>query len=52
MTYRFDKQWSLSASLATAQVQSKITTNTLAIQRTADITFKPRVFTVAVGYSF
>jgi outer membrane protein len=52
VTYRFDNQGSLSASLATAQVKSKITTNTLGIQRTADITFKPRVFTVAVGYSF
>lgn len=51
-TYRFDPQWSVSASLATAQVQSKISTNTLGIERTADITFKPRVFTVAMGYSF
>ena len=52
VTYRIDNQWSLSASLATAQVKSKITTNTLGILRTADITFKPRVFTVALGYSF
>lgn len=52
MTYRFNDQWSLSAALITAQVKSKITTNTLGIQRTADIKFKPTVFTVAVGYSF
>ena len=52
VTYRFNNQWSLTGSVATAQVRSKITTNTLGIQRTADITFKPRVFTVAVGYSF
>lgn len=52
VTYRFDNQWSLSGSIATAQVRSRITTNTLGIQRTADITFKPRVYTIALGYSF
>jgi outer membrane protein len=52
MTYRFNDQWSLSASLITARVKSKITTNKLGIERTADIKFKPRVFSVAVGYSF
>ena len=52
VVYRFNELWSVSAALATAQVKSKITTNTLGIERTADIRFKPRVFTVAVGYSF
>ena len=52
VTLRISNQWSLSTSLATAQVKSKITTNTLGIERTADIKFRPRVFTVAVGYSF
>ena len=52
VTYRFSNQWSLSAALITAQVKSKITTNTLGIERTADIKFRPRVFTVAMGYSF
>ncbi len=52
VTYRINNQWSLTAALATAQVKSKITTNTLGIERTADIRFKPRVFTVSVGYSF
>ena len=52
VVYRFNELWSLSAALATAQVKSKITTNTLGIERSADIRFKPRVFTVAVGYSF
>ena len=52
VVYRFNELWSLSAALATAQVKSKITTNTLGIGRSADIRFKPRVFTVAVGYSF
>ena len=52
VTYRISNQWFLSTSLATAQVKSKITTNTLGVERTADIKFRPRVFTVAVGYSF
>lgn len=52
VTYRISDQWSLSVSLATAQVKSKITTNTLGIERSADIKFRPRVFTAAVGYSF
>lgn len=51
-SYRINPQWSLAASLATARVKSKITTNTLGIERTADIRFKPRVFTLSVGYSF
>jgi len=52
VAYRFNDLWSVSASVATAQVKSKITTNTLGIERSADIRFKPTVFTVAVGYSF
>jgi outer membrane protein len=52
VAWRLDNAWSVSASLATARVKSKITTNTLGIERHADITFKPRVFTVAMGYSF
>lgn len=52
VSYKINPQWSLSASLATARVKSKITTNTLGIERSADISFRPRVFTVSVGYSF
>ncbi|MDB5940029.1 MAG: OmpW family protein [Polaromonas sp.] len=52
VAWRLSNAWSVSASLATARVKSKITTNTLGIERRADIIFKPRVFTVAVGYSF
>lgn len=52
VAWRLSNAWSVSASLATARVKSKITTNTLGIERHADITFKPRVFTVAMGYSF
>jgi outer membrane protein len=52
VTYRLNDQWSLTGALATARVSSKITTNTLGIQRSADIRFRPRVFTLSVGYSF
>lgn len=52
VTYRLSNQWSVSAALATAQISSKITTNTLGIRRGADISFRPLVFTVAAGYSF
>lgn len=52
LTYHFDNQWSFSAAVMTAQVKSKITTNTLGIVRTADIKFHPSVLTLAVGYSF
>lgn len=52
VAWRLSNEWSVSASLATARVKSKITTNTLGIERHADITFKPQVFTVAMGYSF
>lgn len=52
VSYRISDQWSLTAALATAQVKSKITTNTLGIERSADITFKPRVFILSAGYSF
>ena len=52
IAYQINNQWSVSAALATARVKSKITTNTLGIERSADIKFSPRVFTVALGYSF
>lgn len=52
VAWRLSNEWSVSASLATARVKSKITTNTLGIERHAHITFKPQVFTVAMGYSF
>jgi outer membrane protein len=55
-TYNFTREWSLTGSVATAQVKSKITTNTPwaggNIQRTSDIKFRPTVFTLALGYSF
>ena len=52
VTYRISDQWSLTAALATARVTSKVTTNTLGIERSANISFKPRVFVLSAGYSF
>ncbi len=44
--------WSVTGSLATAQVKTKLTSNTLGIERKADIKFSPTVFTLTAGYSF
>ncbi|GBU15088.1 outer membrane protein W [Polaromonas sp.] len=52
ISYQINPEWSLSATLATARVKSKITTNTLGIERSTDIKFRPTVMTVALGYSF
>ncbi len=55
-TYKFTKEWSMTVSVATAQVKSTITTNTPTavgnIQRNADIKFNPVALTIAAGYSF
>jgi outer membrane protein len=50
--YKFDKQWSLMGSYATANINSVITTNTLGRVSTIDVSFRPAVFIMAVGYSF
>lgn len=52
VTAKLGGPWSLTGAWSTAQVKTKLTTNTLGIERTADITFHPSVFTIAVGYSF
>lgn len=44
--------WSLNGSWSTAQVKTKLTTNTLGVVRTADITFHPSVFCISLGYTF
>lgn len=44
--------WSITGVWSTARVKTKMTTNTLGIERSADIVFHPSVFTVALGYSF
>lgn len=52
VTAKLGGPWSLTGVWSTAQVKTKLTTNTYGIERTADITFHPSVFTIAVGYSF
>jgi outer membrane protein len=52
LSYRINERWSLTGSLATARVKSKITTTTAGQQRQIDVRFRPVVFTVAAGYSF
>jgi len=52
VTAKLGGPWSITGAWSTAQVKTKLTTNTYGIERTADITFKPSVFTLALGYSF
>lgn len=52
VNYHLDNHWSLSAILGTANVKTRITSNTMGIERTAEVKFRPTVFTVAAGYSF
>lgn len=52
LTYQLGGPWSLTGAWSTAKVKTKLTTNTLGIERTSDITFSPSVLTLAVGYSF
>ena len=52
LTAKLGGAWSITGALATAQVKTKLTTNTLGIERTADIKFSPTVFILAAGYSF
>ncbi len=51
-SYKLSGPWSLTAAWSTARVRTTMTTNTLGIERSADITFHPSVLTLAVGYSF
>ena len=52
VTAKLGGPWSVTGVWSTAQVKTKLTSNTLGIVRTADIKFRPSVVTVAVGYSF
>lgn len=52
VTAKLGGPWSITGAWSTAQVKTKMTTNTLGIERTADIKFRPSVITVALGYSF
>ncbi len=51
-TLKLSGPWSLTGAWSTARVKTKMTTNTLGIERTADIVFHPSVVTLALGYSF
>jgi outer membrane protein len=52
VTAKLGGPWSVTGAWTTARVKTTLTTNTLGIERTADITFHPSVFILAVGYSF
>jgi len=52
VTAKLGGPWSVTGAWSTARVSTKMTTNTLGIERTADIVFHPSVLTIAVGYSF
>jgi outer membrane protein len=52
VTAKLGGPWSVSGAWTTARVRTTMTTNTLGIERTADIVFHPSVFILAVGYSF
>ncbi len=52
VTAKLGGPWSITGAWSTARVKTTMTTNTLGIERKADITFHPSVITVAVGYSF
>ena len=52
VTAKLGGAWSITGAIATAQVKTKLTTNTLGIERKADIKFSPTVLIVSAGYSF
>jgi outer membrane protein len=52
VTAKLGGPWSVTGAWTTARVRTTMTTNTLGIERTADILFHPSVFILAVGYSF
>ncbi len=52
ITASFYQHWSATASLLTARVHSTLTSNTLGVQNTSNVLFRPVVATLALGYSF
>lgn len=52
LSYRVNNHWSITGSIATARVKSRLTTNTAGVQRNIDIRFHPVVLTLAAGYTF
>lgn len=51
-TAQISGPWSASIVWSTAQVKTKMTSNTLGIERNADVTMSPSVITLSVGYTF
>ena len=52
VTAKISGPWSVTGVWSTAKVKTTITTNTLGIERTVDVTMNPSVVTLALGYSF
>ena len=51
-TAQISGPWSANVVWSTAQVKTKMTSNTMGIERKADVTMNPSVITLSVGYSF
>jgi len=49
---KLTKEWALFGSYTTAKVHTVLTSDTLGIDRTSEIKFKPAVITLAIGRSF
>jgi len=52
LSYRVDNHWSITGSVATASVKTRLTTSTAGVQRNIDIRFHPVVLTLTAGYTF
>jgi outer membrane protein len=50
--YRVWNNWSLIASFAAAQIETKLVARTAGVARTSTVNFNPEVIVFAVGYSF
>ncbi len=52
INYALDQHWSVTASVLTVRVRSTLTSNTLGVENTANVMFRPVVATLALGYRF
>jgi len=52
LSYRVNNHWSITGSVATARVKTRLTTSTAGVQRNIDIRFHPVVLTLMAGYTF
>lgn len=52
VVYKLGGPWTLNAAVLTAGVKTTLTTNTLGVLRTTDVTFSPTVYVLSVGYKF